>query len=97
MLVISGLYALSGLCFFLCMFTLKKDLNIVPREWHNSAPLSLRIMLTLLGLAGVYLAWTNQAGLGQLWFGIMMAVSAVITLAGVYFLAVYSRVRRAPA
>ena len=26
MLVISGLYAIAGLCFFACMFTLKKDL-----------------------------------------------------------------------
>jgi hypothetical protein len=26
MLVISAIYAISGLCFFLCMFTLKKDM-----------------------------------------------------------------------
>jgi hypothetical protein len=26
MLVITALYALAGLCFFLCMFTLKKDM-----------------------------------------------------------------------
>jgi MFS family permease len=97
MLVISALYAISGLCFFLCMFTLKKDFTIIPREYHNSAPLSLRIMLLLLGAAGVWLAWTNQTGLGQIWFGVLMAISAVITRAGLYFTAVYPRVRRATA
>ncbi|HEY7798803.1 MAG TPA: MFS transporter, partial [Hyphomonadaceae bacterium] len=69
MLAISGLYAISALCFFLCMFTLKKDMIIVPREYQNSAPMSLRIMLLALGLAGVGIAmYYGAAAMGQMWF-----------------------------
>ena len=86
MLVITALYSISALCFFLCMFTLKKDMIIVPREYANTAPTSLRIMLLALGLGGVAIAmYYGAAAMGQIWFLILLGVSAVVALAGLYF------------
>ncbi len=90
MLAITALYAVSALCFFLCMFTLKKDMIIVPREYANTAPTSLRVVLLALGLGGVAIA-TNYgaAAMGQVWFLMLLGISAVVALAGLYFTATH--------
>jgi MFS family permease len=90
MLAITALYAVSALCFFLCMFTLKKDMIIIPREYANTAPTSLRILLLALGLAGVGIAmYYGAAVMGQIWFLILLGVSAAVALAGLYFTATH--------
>jgi hypothetical protein len=106
MLVISALYAASGLCFLLCMFTLKKDMVIVPREYENTAPPSLRILVLAMGIAGVALAWLYRpAGMAgdyfragswdQLWFWIIAGVSALIAAYGAYVVAFHLNRKRA--
>lgn len=100
MLVISAIYAISGLCFFLCMFTLKKDMVIVQRDYANTAPTSLRLLVLAMGIAGLALALLYRpAGMAgdalrmgawdQLWFWIIGGVSALIAAYGAYVVAVH--------
>jgi MFS family permease len=110
MLVISALYAISGLCFFLCMFTLKKDMVIVQREYSNTAPMSLRVTTLALGLAGLAIAWfhrpagmmgdffrTGGGTLDQTWFMVMAVISALVAIYGLYLTAYHLSRKREPA
>jgi MFS family permease len=96
MLVISALYAVSGLCFLLCMFTLKKDMTIVPREYAKTAPMSLRLLTLAMGLGGLLLTWSaQQAGqLDQTWFTSLAIITGAIAAYGFYL--VLYQVRRKP-
>lgn len=105
MLVISALYAASGLCFLLCMFTLKKDMVIVPREYENTAPPSLRILVLAIGIAGLVLAllyrpagmagdYLRMGAWDQLWFWIIAGVSTLIAACGAYVVAFHLNRKR---